>query len=52
MIINLCKLDLSSDIIQRIQVMARRHENEIFELANELGLDPGVIMVKISFQIN
>ena len=38
--------------MQRIQVMARRHEEEIFELADEFDLDPGVIMVKILFQIS
>ena len=38
--------------MQRIKVMTRRHEKEIFELATEFDLDPGVIMVKILFQIN
>lgn len=33
-------------LMQRIKVMTRRHEKEIFELADEFGVDPGAIMVK------
>lgn len=32
--------------MQHVQIMVRRHEEEILKLANEFNTDPEIIMVK------